>query len=180
MKIIIFLIALCLCPLLTLQAETPTGIKITISKNSSKDMKVVYRSSYGSTRKSGTEAIFYTVTISNHSTAPLDEMVVKWKIKARKDSLSGNSNSSSGTDHIVTGEKKARLTFGQSISFDTESIDLFASKYNSAFGYNSKHGDQIDGCLVQVVCGGKVLAVACEPQNAIDRFASDTSESIKK
>jgi len=180
MKTTIFLIALGLCPLMTLQAEPSSGIGITISKNSSKDLQVVYRSSRGSTRKSGTDSTYFTINISNHSISPLKELVVEWKIKAHTYKPTGISNSSSGSDRIVAGEKKVQLNVGESITFDTEPIDLYFSNHHYATGFSTKLGDQIDGCLVKVVQGGKVLAVACDPQEAIDHFASHTTESLKK
>ncbi|MEI8314098.1 MAG: hypothetical protein WCG79_01480 [Verrucomicrobiota bacterium] len=171
------IIALCVWALMPTQAEPSSGINITISKNSSKSMKVTSRSSYGYTEKSGTEKVYYTITISNRSTAILEDVIVKWKIQKKN----GNTYStSSHSSNITAGDKKIRLNSGQSTTFDTEAIDLSVSKSDTSWGYHSRYGDQIDGCLVKVVQGDKVRAVACEPQEVMDHFASEKSETSKR
>ena len=171
MKKMTLLVTLFLGTLLAAQAQS---VKIDVQKSTKKDMKVTshggYYSSY--TEKQGTEGIAYTITIANHSTGTLSNLTVTWAVLVRSGFHSTYSHDMSKDPALraATGTRNLNLGMGQHETFDTDPVRLNVTKYDDGYGYHSRSGDQIDGYVVKVMLGEKVLAVDCQPQDAMERL----------
>ena len=171
MKKMTLLITLFLGTLLAVQVQAQS-VKIDVQKSTKKDMKVTSHGSYY-TEKQGTEGIVYTVTITNHSSGTLSNVTVRWAVLVRSAYYSTSSSRDLSTDpslRAVTGTRNLNLGMGQHETFDTDPVKLNVTKFNDGYSYHSRTGDQIDGYVVKVMLGEKVLAVEAKPQDAIERL----------
>jgi hypothetical protein len=90
------------------------------------------------------------------------------------------SKGSDSSARIFEGERTAKLGVGQRLTFDTDPIVLQVSKYESGYGYSSRSGDQLDGYVVEVRQGAKVLAVDAQPQDTKRRLDAIKAQRDKK
>ena len=180
MKKMLLLISLLQGTILTAHAQSQP-VRIEVTKNTSKDMKTTGRSEYY-TKKQGTENVLYTIVVVNQSSGVLSNVVVQWAILLRPVFRSTyiHNTSSDSSLRAVSGTRNINLGLGQHEKFDTEPIDLTVTKYNTGYGYHSRDGDQIEGYVIKVMQDGKVLAVECQPKDAMERLDNIKSNPGKR
>jgi hypothetical protein len=135
------------------RAQAPP-VKITATKESDKEYRTTERGRYSKTEE-GTESVFYKISIQSRATKALDNLQVKWAllVKPRWED----------EPELIEGERKVNLGFGQTFTFQTDTVVLSGTKYKSTYGYSSKSGAELLGYSIEVYQDDKLIAAENNP-----------------
>src|SRR5262245_41159191 len=113
-----------LLPSLT-QAQVST-VKLKVSRSSKSDTKETYRSLDGRSASGEiTKSICYKIELTNISSGPAKDFVVKWAVLVKSDrEVWQNGQWKRGEMRVIQGEKECKLDFAKNTSFDTDVIEL--------------------------------------------------------
>ena len=161
------------------QAQIVNPVRLKINKNSKKDRKTTYQSTYGTLREQDVnETVSYTVDVINMSSGPVKDVEVKWAILVNARGRYSSTSYDSGM-RVVEGERKVdELGIGQKFSFDTDVIQLSGTQTdgNSSYYYGgtsrTKTGSEIAGYVVEVYSGGRVIGSEILPIDTKKKIAA--------
>lgn len=108
------------------------------------------------------QQVLYTVELSNASTAPVNDLVIKWAVLYKSEHYSSERK-------LMQGERTCTLGIGQKYLFETGALEVPLKKrgfYGSSergFSVSSGSAADIIGYLVEVYDGTKIVASDGQP-----------------
>jgi hypothetical protein len=140
-------------------------LELSVSRSIRRDLKATSRTPY-SRKLEGIEIVSYTIEATNRSPTAMTGVTLRWAVLVhRRSPFSGDE----GTE-VSRGERTVDLAPGKQAACDTDPVELRVTTFASASGVRSREGDRIEGCVVEALQRGKVIASLARPQEAKSRL----------
>ena len=139
----------------------PVRLKVT---RVNKEARVLAsRTADGAREEQLVDRVYYKGELTNTSSAPVRNVVVKWAILVRPHSTTNLS--------VVEGEYTCSLALGERSGFDTDIIELTGTRTRSTeTGSRSDTKSRIVGYAVEVYVGDRRMAWEADPQDTMRRI----------